>query len=128
MNVVIIGATSAIGQATARKFAASGATFYLVGRSPEKLMAVAQDLTARGAKDVVVDAVDLSDLPALPALATRIEQRSSPIDVAILAHGVLGDQARAQTDFAEVEELFRTNFLSYVALLTPLANLFERQR
>ena len=49
-RILITGATSAIAQEAARHFAADGDAFLLVGRDPEKLAAVADDLRARGAK------------------------------------------------------------------------------
>ena len=49
-RILITGATSAIAQEAAKHFAADGDAFLLVGRNPDKLAAVADDLRARGAK------------------------------------------------------------------------------
>ena len=49
------------------------------------------------------------------------------IDLALIAHGVLGDQDQAQADFAAAAAILRTNFLSAVSLITWLANYFERE-
>ncbi len=48
-NILIVGATSAIAAACARRWCEGGARFYLVGRSADKLRQVADDLSARGA-------------------------------------------------------------------------------
>ncbi|MGH7464478.1 MAG: SDR family NAD(P)-dependent oxidoreductase, partial [Longimicrobiales bacterium] len=48
-TVLILGATSAIAQATARRFARDGARLFLVGRDAARLEAVADDLRSRGA-------------------------------------------------------------------------------
>jgi decaprenylphospho-beta-D-erythro-pentofuranosid-2-ulose 2-reductase len=45
-----------------------------------------------------------------------------------LAHGVLGDQAEAEKNYAAAEAILRTNFLSAVSLVTWLANYFESER
>ncbi len=58
-RILITGATSAIAQQAARHFAADRAAFLLVGRDPDKLAAVADDLRARGAKEVDTVVVDL---------------------------------------------------------------------
>ena len=50
------------------------------------------------------------------------------IDVALLAHGVLGEQPVAEMDYATAEAILRTNFLSPVSLVTWLANYFEAER
>ena len=48
------------------------------------------------------------------------------IDLALLAHGVLGDQEKAQADYAATEAILRTNLLSAISLITWLANYFEK--
>ncbi len=47
------------------------------------------------------------------------------MDVAFIAHGLLGDQLASERTYAEAEPVIRTNFLSVVALLIPLANHLE---
>ena len=49
-------------------------------------------------------------------------------DVALLAHGVLPDQARCQASAEDALAALDVNFASTVALLTPLANQFEAAR
>ena len=55
-NVIVFGATSAMALGAMRRYAAEKARLVLVGRSPEKLDAVRNDLLAFGAAsaDVVV--------------------------------------------------------------------------
>ena len=62
MKILILGATSAIAQETAKCFARDGAELFLVGRSAEKLEAVQNDLKVRGAKRAETFGLDLSDL------------------------------------------------------------------
>lgn len=61
-NILIIGATSAIAEATARRFAASGIRFYLVGRNTEKLVAIARDLEVRSGQPVCQENLERSAL------------------------------------------------------------------
>jgi short-subunit dehydrogenase len=44
------------------------------------------------------------------------------LDVAYLAHGILGDQAKAEQDFNTAAQIIYTNFMAPVSLLTWLAN------
>jgi short-subunit dehydrogenase len=44
------------------------------------------------------------------------------MDVAYLAHGILGDQPRAEQDFNHAAQIIHTNFVAPVSLLTWLAN------
>jgi decaprenylphospho-beta-D-erythro-pentofuranosid-2-ulose 2-reductase len=127
-KVLVLGATSAIAQATVRLLAARGTSLYLVGRNAQRLEAVAQDARTRGSPKVETEAVDLDDLTQHESLVERAATALGGLDGALLAHGILGDQEAAQRSFAEAEKVLRTNFLSAVSLLTPLANRFEAQK
>ena len=48
-NIIIVGATSGIAQAVARRYAHKGARLFLVAKDAVKVQAVAADLRARGA-------------------------------------------------------------------------------
>lgn len=127
-KVLVLGATSAMAQATVRLLAARGASLYLVGRNAERLEAVAQDARTRGSAKVATEALDLDDVAQHEALVERATTALGGLDGALLAHGILGDQEASQRSYAEAEKVFRTNFLSAVSLLTPLANRFEAQK
>jgi decaprenylphospho-beta-D-erythro-pentofuranosid-2-ulose 2-reductase len=127
-SVLALGATSAIAEATLRLLAERGARFYLVARNPHKLEAVAADLHTRGASGVATHVMDLDDTSAHPAMLAAAAQSLGTIELALLAHGVLGDQAEAQASYSSAEAVIRTNFLSAVSLITWLANYFEPLR
>jgi decaprenylphospho-beta-D-erythro-pentofuranosid-2-ulose 2-reductase len=125
-RILVLGATSAIANGVMRPLAANGARFYLVARSPEKLTAVANDLLTRGASAVFTHVMDLDDTAAHEPMLAEAMRELETIDLALLAHGVLGDQEKAQADYAATEAILRTNFLSAVSLITWLANYFEK--
>lgn len=127
-RVLALGATSAIAEATLRLMAEQGASFFLVGRNAAKLAAVSDDLVTRGAAQVSGEVADLDDTAGHPALLERAVAALGGIDVALIAHGVLGTQTQAERDYAFAEAVLRTNFLSAVSLVTWLANYFEAER
>ncbi|MBX3086180.1 MAG: SDR family oxidoreductase [Anaerolineae bacterium] len=127
MKVLIIGATSAIAQETAKCFAAQGADLFLVGRNAEKMSAIASDLKVRGAHAVESYTADLSDLSSHQALLDAVLQSMSGLDAALIAHGTLGDQKQSEADVQDMLQEFNTNGLSYLSLMTLLGNLFEKQ-
>jgi decaprenylphospho-beta-D-erythro-pentofuranosid-2-ulose 2-reductase len=47
------------------------------------------------------------------------------IELALLAHGVLGDQSQAEASYPAAEAILGTNFMAPVSLITWLANYFE---
>jgi len=108
-----------------RPLAEQGARIYLVARNPEKLKAVASDLQTRGAGAVFPHVMDLDDTAAHEAMLTEAAAKLETIDLALIAHGILGAQEQAQADYAAAEAILRTNFLSAVSLITWLANYFE---
>lgn len=126
-KVLIVGATSAIAQETAKRFAAAGDRLFLVARNEAKLTAVVRDLRVRGA--ALGHAVaDVNDFDKHAALIRAADDAMGGLDTALIAHGSLPDQKRCEHDVAQLEREFRTNFLSVAALLTLLADDFERKR
>ncbi len=126
-GVCIVGATSAIAQETAKLYAADGARLFLVARDPAKLDAVAKDLEVRGAAAVRTIAADLVDLSGHEGIIHRATDFLDGIDIALIAHGVLGDQREAEREFAAIQKLLRVNFESVISLLVPLANHMEER-
>lgn len=127
-KILVLGATSGIAEATCRLWAARGDSLFLVARNPEKLAMVAADLRTRGAFYVDTAVSDLDDTAAHPELLAHAVNSLTGLDVAYLAHGVLGDQGRAEQDFAVAEQILHTNFISVVSLLTWLANFCVQRR
>lgn len=126
-TVLVIGATSAIAESVARRFAESGDTsLCLVGRRPERIEAMARDLEARGARTSGL-VLDVNDIECHQETLDQAVERLGDIDVAFVAHGTLPDQEQCQVDAARAVEELNTNAVSTIALLTLLANRFERQ-
>jgi decaprenylphospho-beta-D-erythro-pentofuranosid-2-ulose 2-reductase len=126
-RILALGATSAIAEATVRLFAERRASLVLVGRSPQKLEAVRDDLLTRGAAAATAVVADLDDTAAHPALLARAVEALGGLDLALVAHGVLGDQSKAERDYAAAAAVLQTNFLSAVSLVGWLANHFEAE-
>jgi decaprenylphospho-beta-D-erythro-pentofuranosid-2-ulose 2-reductase len=126
-SVLVLGATSSIAIATMRRLAAQNKRFMLVARNRDRLTAVAQDLVTRGAASVDTWAMDLDDTAAHGEMLAIAAERLGKIDLALIAHGVLGDQQAAEADFEIAAAVLHTNFISTVSLLTWLGNYFQAQ-
>lgn len=127
-KILIVGATSAIARSTQRLWAERGDALFLLARSEEKLAAVAKDLRVRGAADVHYAAADLSDPSKHSALIEEAAEKLGGLDVVLIAYGSLPEQRSLEPTYQATEEALRTNFLSVVSWLTPLANRFEAQK
>jgi len=121
-RVLIIGATSAVASATACLMAARGDTLFLLARNPKRLSQLASTL---GAAVVGSEAGDFTQLDANPARVARGIEALGGLDLALIAHGDLGDQRRSESHVGEALSQFETNFTSVVSFLIPLANLIE---
>lgn len=127
-KVLMIGATSGIAQAIAAELAGKSAELYLLGRSPEKLQLVAEDLRTRFQCRVETEAFDFDDFNCHAAAIERAEQALNGLDAAFICHGTLGDQKAGQLDFALAEQEFRNNCLSAMSFASHLANRFEERK
>jgi decaprenylphospho-beta-D-erythro-pentofuranosid-2-ulose 2-reductase len=121
-KILVLGATSGIAEATCRIWATQGASLFLVARNAEKLAAVAADLRTRGASYVDTAVADLDDTDAHSELLAHAVNSLTGMDIAYLAHGILGDQAEAEQDFNAAAQILYTNLMAPVSLLTWLAN------
>jgi len=121
-KILVLGATSGIAEATCRIWATQGASLFLVARNAEKLEAGAADLRTRGASYVGTAVADLDDTDKHPALLAHAVNSLTGMDVAYLAHGILGDQEDAQEDFNVAAQILYTNLIAPISLLTWLAN------
>jgi short-subunit dehydrogenase len=122
-RVVILGATSAIAEQAARLWAGEGAHLVLAGRNAERLRSIADDLRVRGAAAAHAVVLDLADADAQAEL-DRMAELIGPVDVVLLAYGVLGDQAAAEQDPAVARAVLETDFLSASVWCLAAANHF----
>ena len=126
-RALIIGATSAIAEATARGLAQRGAALYLVGRNAQRVAAIASDLTARGASQVGHEALDVNDFAAHEAMLDRAMRAAGGLDIVLIAHGTLSDQHACEGSVELTMRELSTNALSVVALCTRIAPRLSMQ-
>jgi short-subunit dehydrogenase len=126
-NILILGATSAIAQAYARRRAAQGCGFILAGRHAERLAAIAADLKARGAGEAQPLVIDLADIGAIEEGVRKL-QALPQIDEVVIAYGILGEQASAEKDLGEARAIIDTNFTSAALWTLALINAHPKGR
>lgn len=79
--VVITGASSGVGRATAHAFSRRGATLVLVARSAEALRDTMQECEALGAGDAVAVATDVTEAEGMRRVAALARERFGGLDV-----------------------------------------------
>lgn len=125
-HILIIGATSAIAEATARLWAEERAHLYLIGRNASKLQLVAADLATRGAR-VHSAVLDANDLPRHAAALEAAFLALGRVDAVLMAHGDLPEQKQCERSVEATLNALQTNAISAVSLLTEIANRMQSQ-
>jgi decaprenylphospho-beta-D-erythro-pentofuranosid-2-ulose 2-reductase len=125
MNILIYGATSRIAHECARLWARRGDHIWLLARDGERLEAVAADLRALGGAGVHTRVLPIADDAALREEVAQVDRASGGIDIALIAHGWLPTQQRAQDDAAQLRQAVEVNALSVAQLCEALAGLFQ---
>jgi hypothetical protein len=120
-TLLLIGATSDIGRASALQFAMAGWTILLAARNLEAAQRNADDISTRSGAAVSVHQLEVLDLEnhrafldGLPALP----------DAVVCVVGELGEQTRAQSDPQHAAMVLRTNLEGPALLLGELAERF----
>ncbi|OBI40398.1 oxidoreductase [Mycobacterium kyorinense] len=119
-TVLILGGRSEIGTELALRLA-PGATVVLAARRADRLAEQVSMIRAAGAVAVHTCEFDADDLTSHGALVESIIADHGPIQTAVLAFGILGDQTRAETDAAHAVAVVHTDYVAQVSLLTHLA-------
>ena len=116
MNVFITGASSGIGEALAREFAARGARLGLVARRAEALQALIATLPG----EHLAYGVDVTDSDALIAAASAFEQAAGGTDIVIANAGIsVGVKTEHREDLRQFRRVFETNVLALPATFHP---------
>ena len=123
-TALVIGATSDIGRAIARKLADEGWTLQLAARDWERLEREAQDLRVRTGVTVTSHRCDVLKDEG----GTLILNALDPLpDIVVCVVGLLGNQAKNQRNPATAERVIRTNYVGPALLMGTLAERFEQR-
>jgi short-subunit dehydrogenase len=107
----VTGASSGIGEATARAFAGAGAQVILVDRDASNLAKVLASLQASGARATSAQ-VDLTQSEQIEGLLERLEQAEGPIDTLINNAGIGLGANVIDTRLEDLRLLFEVNFFA----------------
>lgn len=123
--VLIVGAKSDIAKAVAREYAKNGYDLILAGRKIDELSALANDITIRSQRNVILKELDIVDFTSHQTFYETLEPK--PVGV-IMAVGYMVDEKEAENSLHETLNTLHVNFTGCVSLLNVVANDFEKQK
>jgi decaprenylphospho-beta-D-erythro-pentofuranosid-2-ulose 2-reductase len=116
--------SSDIGRACALQFAKSGWKILIAGRDLPALQREAGDIAARSSAEISTHQVDILDPGSFEDFADHL---SILPDAVLSVVGLLGDQARAESDTLHASEIIRANFEGPALLLGVFADRFAKR-
>jgi len=126
-NVIITGASSGIGEALARAFAAKGYNLGLAARRTDKLEMLARALEDAHGIKVVVTALDVQQDETVPDAINALAQGQGPVDIVVANAGITGVRRSGSGDLSVDKAVFQTNIIGAVATLDAATRIFKAQ-
>jgi short-subunit dehydrogenase len=126
-TVVITGASSGAGRATAIEFAKHGAKIIVAGRNLKPLDEVEAICREMGSLALAVE-TDVTDSSSVVALAAKAAEFGGTIDMWVNNAGVLAAGEFTETPIEIHEKVIRTNLLGYVYGAHAVLPYFKRQQ
>jgi short-subunit dehydrogenase len=127
--IVVTGASSGIGRATALRLAELGACIVLVARRAAELDAVAAECDQRSgtAGTAVAMPADVTDDAAVEQVAARTVERFGRLDGWVNSAGVTGFGALLDVPLSDIEQILRVNVMGTVhGARAALPRMIER--
>jgi short-subunit dehydrogenase len=124
---IVIGASSGIGEAVARRLAREGYAVALVARRAELLNKVAGQIKASGGR-AHIHPHDVTNFAEVPTLFQTILRDLGRLDVMVYASGVMPAVDLSKFDFEKDKAMIDVNVLGAMAWLDQAAMAFERMK
>ena len=117
-TVLILGATSDIGYATGKKFAAEGYDVQLAARNPERLNPFQSDIQIRYTTRCSIHDFDAVDFASHSEFYNNLPDKP---DVTVYVVGYMNDNEKLLSDWNETTQTIHTNYTGAVSILNIIA-------
>jgi NADP-dependent 3-hydroxy acid dehydrogenase YdfG len=125
--VVVTGASSGLGEATARLLSAQGATVVLGARRADRIQSLAKDLEARGGKALALE-TDVTRREQVKALVDSAVQTYGRIDVMINNAGLMPQAPLEQLKVDEWDRMIDVNIKGVLYGIAAALPHMQRQK
>jgi decaprenylphospho-beta-D-erythro-pentofuranosid-2-ulose 2-reductase len=127
-SAIVVGASSGIGEALAKRLARAGYRVALVARRAEELEKLASTINRRDKDRARVYPHDVTHFDEVPALFQQIVHDLGGFDLIVYCAGVMPKVAPDEYTFAKDKLVFDVNVLGAMAWLNEAATRCERQQ
>ena len=127
-KILIIGATSAIAKECAKIWNKSGNELFLVARNKEHLVSFCTELKGKKRNNVTNLVLDLNNISEHDSMLKQALSRLAHIDIVLICYGTLPDQKKCEVNVEYTLSELKNNAISVVALISLIANYFERRK
>lgn len=126
-RAIIVGASSGIGAALARRLASEGYSLALLARRGNLLAALCEEINARAGEVRAISYVhDVTDYASVPGLLQEITATLGGLDLFIYNAGILLPSGMKHFEFEKDRHVTEVNYLGALAWLNPVAGMFHR--
>ncbi len=127
-TALVLGGTSELALATlAALDLRPGAKVALAGRDEEAMKQIRVPTSGGGSAEVTTLAWDAAHAATGPQVVAAAAEALGDIDIVLVAAGMLGDQARAESDIAHAVDILSVNLVGVAAALLPAAERLRSQ-
>lgn len=123
-NVLILGATSDMAQAIAKKYAAEGWSLTLAALEEDLLAPIASDLKVRSGTDVLTLKFNATDFSNHRKLYETLPVKP---DAVVACFGYMSDQDTVRGDVEDIQRTIDINFTGMATVLSVIAEDFEKR-
>ncbi|MBI5348270.1 MAG: SDR family NAD(P)-dependent oxidoreductase [Chloroflexi bacterium] len=126
-GAIVVGASSGIGEAMARRLAREGYSVALVARRVDRLNAICDEINAQlGTKRAFAYPHDVTHFDEVPTLFQTILRDLERIKIVVYSSGVMPTMALNEYNFEKDRLMIDVNVLGAIAWLNQAAILFDR--
>jgi NADP-dependent 3-hydroxy acid dehydrogenase YdfG len=124
--IMITGASSGIGEATASRLAGDGHHVVIATRRTDRLMQIADRINAQGGRAAALP-VDVTDQAAVAALVATVVSEFGGLDVVVACAGVMPLSPLSALKFEEWERMIDVNIRGLLYSIAAVLPQFQRQ-
>lgn len=120
-TAIVVGASSGIGEAVARRLGSEGVKVALVARRGDRLRAIRDEIEAAKGPVTAVREHDVRDGEDVPSIWDGIERELGSVDLLVFASGIMPSVGPDEYSYGKDREILDVNLIGAIAWLNEAA-------